>query len=71
MSGLRKYAQKIKESALEKVFILNTIPLPEEKKNDKIVVVNVADVLSKAIFRINRGMSVSTLYGRQSQESPL
>eukprot|EP00818_Percolomonas_sp_WS_P003803 CAMPEP_0117447930 /NCGR_PEP_ID=MMETSP0759-20121206/7130_1 /TAXON_ID=63605 /ORGANISM="Percolomonas cosmopolitus, Strain WS" /LENGTH=441 /DNA_ID=CAMNT_0005240283 /DNA_START=39 /DNA_END=1364 /DNA_ORIENTATION=- len=54
---------RIVESVLERVFILNTIPLPQDKQHQKIVSVSVADVLSQTIERINTGSSVSTLFG--------
>ena len=42
--------------------ILDTIPLPSEKKLDKIKVLSVAPVLTEAIARIYEELSVSTRF---------
>ena len=55
-------SQKIADSAIDKLVITNTIPLSEEKKNDKIEVVSVAQLLANAIIRIHEGNSVSVLF---------
>ncbi|MBQ5324923.1 MAG: ribose-phosphate pyrophosphokinase, partial [Oscillospiraceae bacterium] len=44
--------QRIKDSAIEELILLDTIQLPEEKHLDKIDVVTVAEVFAEAIKRI-------------------
>lgn len=52
--------KKIKESALDKVFITDTVPLKEEmQKEKKIIVVSVAKLLAEAINCIYTGESMS------------
>jgi len=42
--------------------ITNTIPLPAEKKIDKIRVLSVAPLIGEAIIRIHEDLSVSKLF---------
>lgn len=54
--------ERIDNSELEKFIITDTIPLPEEKKIDKIEVVSVAPLFAEAIKRIHDNESVSKLF---------
>jgi len=54
--------EKIESSSLEKLIVTDTIPLDKEKKNKKIEVVSVANLLSEAIIRIHENRSVSSLF---------
>jgi len=55
--------EKIKGSALEKIYVTNTIPLTEKAKAcSKIQVLSVAELFGEAIRRINEGSSVSSLF---------
>jgi len=54
--------ERINNSELEKFVITDTIPLPPEKKIDKIDVVTVAGLFAEAIRRIHDNESVSTLF---------
>ncbi|AUS95022.1 ribose-phosphate pyrophosphokinase [Clostridium thermosuccinogenes] len=54
--------ERIQASQLEKLVMLNTIPLPEEKRIDKIVQLSVAGILAEAIERIYSDKSISTLF---------
>lgn len=53
---------RINESELEKFIITDTIPLPAEKKMDKIEIVSVSGLFAEAIKRIHSNESVSTLF---------
>jgi ribose-phosphate pyrophosphokinase len=54
---------KIEGSALEKIYVTNTIPLTEKAKAcSKIQVLSVAELFGEAIRRINEGSSVSSLF---------
>ncbi len=57
-----KAVQNISASPLKKLIITNTVPLPEEKKIDKIKVLSVADIFAEAIKRIHCGDSMSCLF---------
>ncbi|MDD4688419.1 MAG: ribose-phosphate pyrophosphokinase [Eubacteriales bacterium] len=53
---------RIQDSPLEELVFLNTIPIPDEKKIDKITELSVAPVFAEAIERIFGDISVSTLF---------
>lgn len=55
--------ERIQNSVIKEVILLDTIELPEEKKIDKIVQLEVAPVFSEAIERIYRDKPVSPLFG--------
>lgn len=50
------------ESAIEKMFVTNTIPLPKSFTNRKVGVVSVAPLFAKAIDSIARAKSISSLF---------
>jgi len=54
--------ERLKRSPLKKLFVTNTIPVPEEKRIDKIEVLSVAPLLGEAIKRIHKEESVSVLF---------
>ncbi len=54
--------ERIENSPIKELAILDTIPLPSEKKLDKIKLLSVAPVLTEAIARIYEETSVSTLF---------
>ena len=54
--------ERIKNSYIDKLVILDTIELPEEKKIDKIEILSVAKLLAKAIDSIYRDIPMSDVY---------
>ncbi len=54
--------QRIEESAINELLVLDTIELPEDKKIDKITMVSVADIFADAISFIHKGSSISSLF---------
>lgn len=58
---------RIKNSALEKVVITNTLPLPPEKQIDKIEVLSAAGIIADAIDAVFEDTSVSDIFGGQNQ----
>lgn len=54
--------EKIQNSRIKEVLILDTIKLPEEKKIDKIKIISVADIFSKAIYKIFSNEPMSTIF---------
>ncbi|MCX7922232.1 MAG: ribose-phosphate pyrophosphokinase [Clostridia bacterium] len=54
--------ERIKNSGMKELVILNTIPLTDDKKIDNIRVLSVADIFAQAIERIYGDISISTLF---------
>jgi len=54
--------QRIKNSAILKLFACDSIPLSEEKKIDKIEVISSAELFAEAIRRIHNEESISSLF---------
>ncbi|AGC69457.1 ribose-phosphate pyrophosphokinase PrsA [Thermoclostridium stercorarium subsp. stercorarium DSM 8532] len=57
--------ERIKNSPIKELVALNTIPIPKEKRIDKITVLSVADVFAEAIERIYGDISISSLFTQQ------
>lgn len=53
---------RISRSPIHQVVLTNTIPLPEDKKIDKITVLSIAPLFAEAISRIHSDHSVSILF---------
>lgn len=56
---------RIRTSAIKELVTLNTIPLPAEKRINKITTLSVGDVFAEAIERIYGDISISTLFTQQ------
>ncbi|MFZ5966676.1 MAG: ribose-phosphate diphosphokinase [Bacillota bacterium] len=54
--------ERIQNSVIKELVVLDTIPLPEEKKMDNIKVLSVASIFAEAIRRIYGNLSVSILF---------
>ncbi|MBD8005902.1 ribose-phosphate diphosphokinase [Bacillus norwichensis] len=54
--------ERIQNSDLKELVVTNSIPLPEEKKIDKIKELSVATLIAEAIIRVHENKSVSTLF---------
>ena len=54
--------QRLQESSIEEVTVTNTIRLPEERKFDKLKVLSIAALMSKAIGYEHSNQSVSSLF---------
>ena len=54
--------EKINNSDIEKLVVTDTIPLPPEKKSDRIVVLSMAQSIGDVILRIQSHSSVSQLF---------
>ncbi|KAI4453588.1 ribose-phosphate diphosphokinase family member [Holotrichia oblita] len=57
-----KATELVNNSAIKELVILDTIPLPCEKKLDKIKIITVAPIFAAAIFRTHCCMPVSRLF---------
>jgi ribose-phosphate pyrophosphokinase len=56
--------ERIERSGLEELIVTDTIPIPKEKRTSRIKVISVAPLLAKAIDRIHKEESVSTLFDK-------
>lgn len=54
--------ERIENSSIEELVVLNTIPLPGEKKIEKITQLSVAELMGEAIIRVHEKLSVSLLF---------
>lgn len=54
--------ERINHSCLEKLFVSDSIPLPEDKKSDKITVVSASELFAEAIIRTYKNESISSLF---------
>ena len=54
--------ERIESSAIEELVLLNTIPLTEEKKIDKMTILSVAPLFAEAMTRVFTNGSISTLF---------
>ncbi len=54
--------ERLKNSPLEEVIVTNTIPIPDEKLFERLTVLSVAPLLSKAIKSIHFETSISSLF---------
>jgi ribose-phosphate pyrophosphokinase len=58
----------LKNSRISEVIITNTLPVPEEKKFDKLTVLSIAPLLARAISEVFSDGSVTSLFDGQSLE---
>ena len=58
---------RIKNSAINKVVVTNTLPLPADKQIDKIEVLSVAGIIADAIDAVFEDTSVSEIFGGANQ----
>jgi ribose-phosphate pyrophosphokinase len=54
--------ERLKKSVIKELVVSDTIPLPEEKKQDKIIQLSVAPLLGEAIVRIHNEKTISALF---------
>ncbi|HUS60746.1 MAG TPA: ribose-phosphate diphosphokinase [Acidimicrobiales bacterium] len=58
---------RLKNSVISKVIITNTLPLPEDRRIDKIEVLSIAKVVADAIDAVFEDTSVSEIFGGENQ----
>ena len=57
--------QRISGSPVKEVVVTDSLPLPAEKKLDKITVLSIAPLLGEAMHRIHTGQSVGAMFAEQ------
>jgi ribose-phosphate pyrophosphokinase len=55
--------ERLKNSRITEVVVTNTLPLPPEKRLDKLTVLSIAPLLARAIREVFDDGSVTTLFG--------
>jgi ribose-phosphate pyrophosphokinase len=52
----------IEASAIEKVYITNTLPVPQGRESNRLEILTVAPLVGEAIMRIHKDLSISALF---------
>lgn len=60
--------ERIKGTNVNEIVVTNTIPIPEEKRIDKIKVLDIAPLFGKAILKIHNGEGVGELFEDKKME---
>lgn len=60
--------ERLQNSCIKEVIVLNTIPVTTEKQIDKIKVLSVAPIFAEAIKRVYEDVSVSVLFEQNNQQ---
>jgi ribose-phosphate pyrophosphokinase len=63
--------KKLKGCSASQILLLDTVPLPKEKKMDKIKIISLAPLLAKVIKRIHQGRSLGSLFTWEKKEVAL
>jgi ribose-phosphate pyrophosphokinase len=58
--------QRIDESEIERVVVTNTLPIPEERRSDKLVVLSIAPILASALRAVFEDQSVSEIFAGEN-----
>jgi ribose-phosphate pyrophosphokinase len=58
---------RLKNSVVDEIVVTNTLPIPPEKRLDKIIVLSIADILADAIRAVFDDESVSELFAGENQ----
>jgi ribose-phosphate pyrophosphokinase len=57
---------RLKAAPISRVIVTNTLPLPPERRIDKIEVISVAKIIADAIDAVFEDTSVSEIFGGQN-----
>ena len=59
---------KLSDESIDKVFISDTVQVPDEKKIEKLTMISSAKIFAETINRIHTGDSVSELFEEEKNE---
>jgi ribose-phosphate pyrophosphokinase len=62
-----KAVQNLEESPIEKVVVTNTLPIPDEKRFDKLTILSIAPIIASAIRAVFEDSSVSEIFHGANQ----
>lgn len=57
--------ERLKESAITELVLLNTIPMPKEKRLDKMRFLSVGNLFAEAMMRVHNNGSISELFDKE------
>jgi ribose-phosphate pyrophosphokinase len=57
-----KAVQRLEESPIQRVVVTNTLPVPEEKMMDKLVMLSIAPIIASALKAVFEDTSVSEIF---------
>jgi ribose-phosphate pyrophosphokinase len=55
-------AQRLRDSVIEKVVVTNTLPIPEPRRSDQLVVLSIAPIIASALRAVFEDTSVSEIF---------
>jgi ribose-phosphate pyrophosphokinase len=58
--------ERLKASPIEELIVTNTLPIPDERRFDKLTVLSIAPLIARAIHEVFEDGSVTSLFGGQS-----
>ncbi len=59
--------QRMDEAPIKEVIVTNTVPIPPERKSDKVTVLSIASIFANTITSVFKDESVSELFGGDNQ----
>ena len=62
-----KAVQKIEEAPIKEVVVINTLPIPEEKRSPKMTVLSIAPIIASALQAVFEDESVSEIFHGENQ----
>ncbi|MDQ4006106.1 MAG: ribose-phosphate diphosphokinase [Actinomycetota bacterium] len=62
-----KAVQKLEEAPIREVIVTNTLPIPEEKRIDKLTVLSIAPIIAAALQAVFEDESVSEIFHGENQ----
>ena len=62
-----KAVQMIEEAPIKEVVVTNTVPIPEEKRIDKLTILSIAPIIASAIRAVFEDTSVSEIFHGENQ----
>ena len=57
--------ERLEESAITELVLLNTIPMPKEKRLDKMHFLSVGNLFAEAMMRVHNNGSISELFDKE------
>jgi ribose-phosphate pyrophosphokinase len=62
-----KAIQRLEESPIKQLVVTNTLPIPEEKRSEKITVLSIAPIIASALEAVFKDESVSEIFHGENQ----